>query len=47
VLDSKFNSSWGGWCSNEPLHPYEVGYGRILGGVGEVIPDCCGSISRF
>jgi hypothetical protein len=25
VVDSKFGSSWGGWCSNETLEVYEVG----------------------
>lgn len=30
-MDSKFDSSWGGWCSNEPLRAYGVGgYVRIL-----------------
>jgi hypothetical protein len=24
VVDSKFSSSWGGWCSNEPLGMYRV-----------------------
>jgi hypothetical protein len=25
VVDSKFGSSWGGWCSNEPLGAFGVG----------------------
>lgn len=25
VVDSKFGSLWGGWCSNEPLGVYGVG----------------------
>ena len=40
--DSKFGSSWSGWCSNEPLGHMGWGYERILGGVEgsfQVIPD--------
>jgi hypothetical protein len=33
VVDSKFGSSWGKWCSNEHFGRMGWGYGRILGGV--------------
>jgi hypothetical protein len=29
VVDSKFGSLWGGWCSNEPLGSYGVGFERL------------------
>jgi hypothetical protein len=29
TVDSKFGSSWDGWCSNEPLWAFGWSYGRI------------------
>jgi hypothetical protein len=40
-----FESSWRGWCSSKFGGVYEVGYGRILGGVERsfiVIPNLSG-----
>jgi hypothetical protein len=38
-VDSKYRSSWGGWCSSDPIWAF---YGRILRGFGGsfvVVPD--------
>jgi hypothetical protein len=32
VVDTKFRSSWGGWCSNEPLGTYGVGLWKYTRG---------------
>jgi hypothetical protein len=37
VLDGKYGSSWGGWCSREPVGAYEVGFWKnIMRGWGKV-----------
>ena len=30
VVDSKYGSSWGGWCSNEPLGTFGVGLSKNI-----------------
>jgi hypothetical protein len=32
VVDSKFGSSWGGWCSIDPFVHMGWVYGKIVGG---------------
>jgi len=35
MLDAKFGSLWGGWCSNEPAGLYGVGvWKNIIRGLG-------------
>jgi hypothetical protein len=41
-VDSKFGSSWDGWCSNESLGTYEVGLWKSIrraGGSSLAIPN--------
>jgi len=34
AVESKFDRSWGGWCSLEPFGALRWGYGRISGKIG-------------
>jgi hypothetical protein len=36
VVDSKYGSLWGGWCSLEPGGAFGVGCGRTLGKGGRL-----------
>jgi hypothetical protein len=36
VVDFKFGSSWGGWCSNELVGAYMVGLWKIIRELWEV-----------